>query len=79
MRYLMDKLSKWKTFCSTVEFLSSQLIIPHLILFGNYSGVLVLNASRQVLRNNDTMGKSVWKMEEKEGTYDSPNHFTPIR
>src|SRR6266566_9177092 len=38
-----------------------------------------LNASRQALRNHDTMGKSVWKIEEKEGTYDSPNHFTPIR
>jgi eukaryotic-like serine/threonine-protein kinase len=39
----------------------------------------MLNASRQALRNNDIMGKSVWKIEEKEGTYDSPNHFTPIR
>src|SRR5437764_15213306 len=38
-----------------------------------------LNASRQALRKNDTMGKSVWKIEEKEGTYDSPNHFTPSR
>ncbi len=38
-----------------------------------------LNTSRQILRNNDTMGKSMWKIEEKEGTYDSPNHFTPIR
>src|SRR6266705_714199 len=38
-----------------------------------------LNASRQALRNNGTMGKSMWKIEEKEGTYDSPNHFTPIR
>jgi 2-methylcitrate dehydratase PrpD len=38
-----------------------------------------LYASRQGLRGNDTMGKSVWKMEEQEGTYDSPNHFIPIR
>jgi hypothetical protein len=38
-----------------------------------------LNASRQVLRNNDTMGKNVWKIEEKEGTHDSPNHCTAIR
>ncbi len=41
--------------------------------------VVRLNASRQALRNNGTMGKSMWKIEEKEGTYDSPNHFTPIR
>jgi hypothetical protein len=38
-----------------------------------------LNASRQALRNKVTMRKSVWKIEEKEGTYDSPNHFTPNR
>jgi hypothetical protein len=42
------------------------------------SGQLELNASRQALRNTDTMGKSVWKIEEKEATYDSPNHFTPL-
>jgi hypothetical protein len=24
------------------------------------------------------MGKSVWKCEEKEGTYYCPNHFTPL-
>jgi hypothetical protein len=42
-------------------------------------GQAALNASRQDLRGNDTMGKSVWKIEEKEGTYDSPNHLTPIR
>src|SRR6266581_4213055 len=41
--------------------------------------IATLNASRQALRNNGTMGKSMWKIEEKEGTYDSPNHFTPIR
>src|SRR6266516_2241862 len=38
-----------------------------------------LNASKQGLRDNDTMGKRVWKSEEKEGTCDSPNHLTPIR
>ena len=38
-----------------------------------------LYASREALRNNDTMGKSMRKIEEKEGTYDSPNHFTSSR
>jgi hypothetical protein len=38
-----------------------------------------LNASRQALRGNDTMGKSMWKIEVKEGTYDISNHLTPIR
>jgi len=38
-----------------------------------------LNASRQALRNNDTMGKNMRKIEEKEGTHDSPNHCTAIR
>jgi hypothetical protein len=38
-----------------------------------------LNASRQDLRGNDTMGKRVWKSEEKEEMCDSPNHFTPVR
>jgi len=41
--------------------------------------ISVLNASRQGLRGNDTMGKRVWKSEEKEGNCDSPNHLTPIR
>ena len=44
----------------------------------NYTLRQRLNASRQALRGNDTMGKSVWKIEEKERTYDSPNHLTPI-
>ena len=39
----------------------------------------VLNASRQDLRGNETMGESVWKSEEKEGMHDSPNHLTPVR
>jgi Winged helix-turn helix len=30
------------------------------------------------LRNNDLMGKSVWTIEEKEGTYDSPYHLPPL-
>jgi hypothetical protein len=38
-----------------------------------------LNASRQDLRGNDTMGKKVWTSEEKEAMCDSPNHLTPIR
>jgi HNH endonuclease len=38
-----------------------------------------LYASRQGLRDNDTMRKRVWKSEEKEGTCGSPNHLTPIR
>jgi 5-methylcytosine-specific restriction enzyme subunit McrC len=38
-----------------------------------------LNASRQDLRGNDTMRKSVWKSEEKEAMCDSPNHLTPVR
>jgi hypothetical protein len=39
----------------------------------------MLNASRQDLRGNDTMGERMWKSEEKEGMDDSPNYLTPIR
>jgi 2-polyprenyl-6-methoxyphenol hydroxylase-like FAD-dependent oxidoreductase len=38
-----------------------------------------LNASRQDLRGNDTMGEREWKSEEKEGMCGSPNHVTPVR
>jgi len=36
----------------------------------------LLNASREALQSKDTMGKRVWKIEEKkEGTCVSPNTF----
>src|SRR6266487_3618275 len=38
----------------------------------------LLNASRQVLRGNDTIGKSVQKIEEKEGNCDSPNDIPRV-
>ena len=44
----------------------------------NIANVTNLDASRQVLRGNDTMGKSVQKIEEKEGNCDSPTDITRV-
>jgi WD40 repeat protein len=47
-------------------------------LFLTYKGN-ALNASRQDLRGNDTLGEREWKSEEKEGMCGSPTHVTPVR